>query len=83
MHDVLLAADEVITGFGRLGHWFGSTRFEIEPDLLIGAKGITSGYAPLGLVVVGPRVQEPFWRDRGAMFRHAYTLDAVHAGVPT
>ncbi len=75
-HDVLLVADEVITGFGRLGRWFGSERFDIRPDVLIGAKGITSGYAPLGLVVVGARVQEPFWRGKGAMFRHGYTYSA-------
>ena len=75
-HDVLLAVDEVITGFGRLGRWFGSERFDIRPDVLIGAKGVTSGYAPLGLVVVGPRVQEPFWRAPGALFRHGYTYSA-------
>ena len=75
-HDVLLAADEVITGFGRLGQWFGSTSFDIQPDVLIGAKGITSGYAPLGLVVVGRRIQEPFWTGQGAMFRHGYTYSA-------
>jgi putrescine aminotransferase len=75
-HDVLLAIDEVITGFGRLGRWFGCERFGIQPDLLIGAKGVTSGYAPLGLVVVGPRVQEPFWRGQGALFRHGYTYSA-------
>jgi putrescine aminotransferase len=75
-HDVLLAADEVITGFGRLGKWFGSERFGIEPDVLIGAKGITSGYAPLGYVVAGRRVQEPFWTGQGAMFRHGYTYSA-------
>jgi putrescine aminotransferase len=75
-HDVLLAADEVITGFGRLGTWFGTTRFDITPDVVIGAKGITSGYAPLGLVIVGERVQEPFWRGQGAMFRHGYTYSA-------
>jgi adenosylmethionine-8-amino-7-oxononanoate aminotransferase len=75
-HDVLLAVDEVITGFGRLGRWFGCERFGIRPDVLIGAKGVTSGYAPLGLVVVGPRVQEPFWNGRGALFRHGYTYSA-------
>ena len=75
-HDVLLAIDEVITGFGRLGRWFGCDRFGIRPDVLIGAKGVTSGYAPLGLVVVGPRVQEPFWAGRGAFFRHGYTYSA-------
>jgi adenosylmethionine-8-amino-7-oxononanoate aminotransferase len=75
-HDVLLAVDEVITGFGRLGHWFGCNRFDIHPDVLVGAKGVTSGYAPLGLVVVGRRVQEPFWTGSGAMFRHGYTYSA-------
>ena len=75
-HDVLLAVDEVITGFGRLGRWFGCQRFDIQPDLLIGAKGVTSGYAPLGLVVVGRRVQEPFWTGKGALFRHGYTYSA-------
>lgn len=75
-HDVLLAVDEVITGFGRLGRWFGSQRFDVRPDVMIGAKGITSGYAPLGLVVVGPRVQEPFWTGQGALFRHGYTYSA-------
>jgi putrescine aminotransferase len=75
-HDVLLAVDEVITGFGRLGHWFGCNRFDIRPDVLVGAKGVTSGYAPLGLVVAGRRVQEPFWTGGGAMFRHGYTYSA-------
>jgi adenosylmethionine-8-amino-7-oxononanoate aminotransferase len=75
-HDVLLAIDEVITGFGRLGHWFGSQRFGVTPDLLVGAKGITSGYVPLGLVVCGRRLQEPFWKGSGTMFRHGYTYSA-------
>jgi putrescine---pyruvate transaminase len=75
-HDVLLAIDEVITGFGRLGRWFGCSRFGIKPDVLVGAKGVTSGYAPLGLVVCGPRLQEPFWRGDGAIFRHGYTYSA-------
>jgi len=75
-HDVLLAVDEVITGFGRLGHWFGCNRFDIRPDVMIGAKGVTSGYAPLGVVVIGRRVQEPFWDGAGAMFRHGYTYSA-------
>jgi adenosylmethionine-8-amino-7-oxononanoate aminotransferase len=79
-HDVLLAVDEVITGFGRLGRWFGCERFDIQPDVLIGAKGVTSGYAPLGVVVVGRRVQEPFWRGQGAMFRHGYTYSAHPTG---
>jgi len=72
-HDVLLIADEVITGFGRVGEWFGSQRYGIEPDLFTFAKGVTSGYVPLGGVVVGARVQEPFWRGDAGMFRHGYT----------
>ena len=72
-HDVLLVLDEVITGFGRLGEWFGARRYGVEPDLFTFAKGITSGYVPLGGVVVGTRVQEPFWRGDAGMFRHGYT----------
>jgi putrescine---pyruvate transaminase len=63
----------VITGFGRLGEWFGAQRYGIEPDLFTFAKGVTSGYVPLGGVVVGKRVQEPFWRGDAGMFRHGYT----------
>jgi len=74
-HDVLLVADEVVTGFGRAGAMFGSQRFGIRPDLVTFAKGVTSGYAPLGGVLVGPRVRAPFWDDPvpGAVFRHGYT----------
>jgi adenosylmethionine-8-amino-7-oxononanoate aminotransferase len=72
-HDVLLVIDEVITGFGRLGEWFGSKRYGIEPDLFTCAKGITSGYVPLGAVVVGQRVREPFWYGDAGMLRHGYT----------
>ena len=76
-HDVLFVADEVITGYGRLGSWFGSSRYGLEPDMITSAKGLTSGYAPLGAVVVGPRVQEPFWRPGSAeVFRHGYTYSA-------
>jgi putrescine---pyruvate transaminase len=72
-HDVLFVADEVITGFGRLGEWFASTRFGIEPDLITCAKGITSGYLPLGAVVASPRVAEPFFRPGAPLWRHGYT----------
>jgi adenosylmethionine-8-amino-7-oxononanoate aminotransferase len=72
--DVLLVADEVITGFGRLGRWFGSQRLGIAPDLMTCAKGITSGYIPLGAVIVSPRVAEPFWHPGTEhAFRHGYT----------
>jgi putrescine aminotransferase len=75
--DVLFVADEVITGFGRAGAWFGSERFGVEPDLMTVAKGLTSGYAPLGAVLAGPRVAEPFWRPGSAeIFRHGYTYQA-------
>ena len=73
-HDVLLIADEVITGFGRLGTWFGSERLGIEPDLVTCAKVITSGYQPLGAVLASTRVQEPFYSEPGrAIFRHGFT----------
>jgi adenosylmethionine-8-amino-7-oxononanoate aminotransferase len=73
-HDVLLIADEVICGFGRLGTWFGCHRFGITPDVITCAKGITSGYLPLGAMIASPRVQEPFWTAPGSgMFRHGYT----------
>jgi putrescine aminotransferase len=75
--DVLFVADEVITGFGRLGAWFGSGRFALEPDMITSAKGLTSGYAPLGAVIIGPRVAEPFWAEGSAeVFRHGYTYSA-------
>jgi putrescine aminotransferase len=73
-HRVLLVADEVITGFGRLGTMFGSERFEIAPDMICFAKGVTSGYLPLGGVLIGRRVAEPFWDGpSGPLFRHGYT----------
>jgi putrescine aminotransferase len=71
-HDILLIADEVITGFGRLGEWFGSTRMGIEPDLMTIAKGVTSGYLPLGGVLIGSRVGEVI-SSRGGEFAHGYT----------
>lgn len=73
-HDILLIADEVITGFGRTGHWFGCTRWGIEPDIITMAKGITSGYLPLGAVGIAPRVAEPFFIGADApIFRHGLT----------
>lgn len=75
--EVLFVADEVITGFGRLGRWFASERYRLEPDMMTMAKGLTSGYAPLGAVLAGPRVAEPFWAPGSAeVFRHGYTYQA-------
>jgi adenosylmethionine-8-amino-7-oxononanoate aminotransferase len=77
--EVLLVLDEVITGFGRTGHWFATERFGLSPDLITVAKGITSGYIPLGGVIASPRVAEPFWADGTPnMFRHGFTY-AGHA----
>src|SRR5947207_2444403 len=82
-HEVLLIADEVICGFGRLGTWFGCHRFGITPDIITCAKGITSGYLPLGAVVVAPRVQEPFWSTPAqAMFRHGSTYSGHPSVCP-
>lgn len=81
-HDILLIADEVITGFGRTGHLWGTQRYGIEPDLITFAKGVSSGYVPLGGVLVGERVRAPFWDEDvpGAVFRHGYTYSG-HAGA--
>jgi putrescine aminotransferase len=77
---VLFVADEVVTGFGRVGDWFASSRWGLEPDLITCAKGITSGYLPMGAVVAAPSVTEPFWRADAGMFRHGYTYSG-HAAV--
>ena len=66
-HDVLLIADEVITGFGRTGSWWGSQRYAIEPDIITFAKGVTSGYQPAGRACWSvPRVAAPFWDGQRA-----------------
>jgi Aminotransferase class-III len=59
-HDVLLVSDEVICAFGRLGHMFGAERYGYQPDIITCAKGITSGYAPLGAMIATDRLIEPF-----------------------
>ena len=80
---VLFVCDSVICGFGRLGTWLGYERFGIEPDLVTFAKGVTSGYLPLGGVVVSGRVAEPFWSEPGRItWRHGQTY-AGHASVCT
>ena len=72
-YEILLSADEVITAFGRLGHWFGSERYDIRPDLVTIAKGLSSSYAAIGGVVTTNRVLEPFLSDTG-MFSHGITF---------
>jgi putrescine aminotransferase len=71
-YGILLIADEVICGFGRLGAWFGSDYFGIQPDLITFAKGVTSGYLPLGGVLVGDRVAEVLIKQ-GGEFNHGFT----------
>jgi adenosylmethionine-8-amino-7-oxononanoate aminotransferase len=73
-NDILLVADEVITGFGRTGAMFATERFGMAPDMIVVAKGITSGYLPLGATIIAERVWAPFWAEEPElMFRHGVT----------
>ena len=71
-YGILLVTDEVICGFGRLGQWFGADYYQVQPDLMTFAKGVTSGYLPLGGVMVGDRVGDVLI-DKGGEFTHGYT----------
>ena len=71
-YGILLLSDEVICGFGRTGHWFGCERFGTRPDLMTIAKGVTSGYVPLGGVMVGDRVARVLI-EHGGEFEHGFT----------
>jgi adenosylmethionine-8-amino-7-oxononanoate aminotransferase len=72
-YDILLSADEVITGFGRVGHWFASERYDIRPDIVTSAKGLSSSYAAIGAVIATERVMEPFLADT-SMYSHGITF---------
>lgn len=72
-HSALLIADEVICGFGRLGSWWGTQHYGIEADLVTFAKGVTSGYVPLGGVLVGPAVRAVLESDDSRVLRHGFT----------
>jgi adenosylmethionine-8-amino-7-oxononanoate aminotransferase len=72
-YDILLSADEVITAFGRVGHWFASERYDIRPDIVTSAKGLSSSYAALGAVVATDKVMEPFM-GKTSMFSHGITF---------
>ena len=72
-YDVLLVSDEVICAFGRLGHMFGAERYGYQPDIITCAKGLTSGYSPLGAMIATDRLMEPFL-DGTNMFAHGYTF---------
>lgn len=77
-HGALFIADVVISGFGRLGDRLGIERFDLEPDMIVFAKGVTSGYQPLGGVLASERVAAPFFAEPGQTFRHG----ATYAGHP-
>ena len=72
-HDVLLVSDEVICAFGRLGDMFGANRYDYLPDMITCAKGLTSGYSPLGAMIASDRVMEPFLQG-STSFAHGYTF---------
>ena len=72
-HGVLLISDEVICSWGRLGHWFGCERYGYQPDMITTAKGISSAYAPLGAVIAGDHIAEPFLHGK-ASFDHGFTF---------
>ncbi len=83
--NILFVADEVISGFGRCGDWFASTRYGLQPDLMTVAKGLTSGYAPMGAVIAAPSVWETFYAPSAGVWRHGYTYGghatAAAAGI--
>jgi adenosylmethionine-8-amino-7-oxononanoate aminotransferase len=72
-HGVLLISDEVICAWGRLGHWFGCERYDYLPDMITTAKGMTSAYVPMGAVIAGDHIAEPFLHDK-AIFNHGFTF---------
>jgi putrescine aminotransferase len=76
-HEILFVADEVITGFGRLGTWFASVLWDLDPDLMTVAKGITSGYLPLGATLVSREIAAEL--ERGGYLAHGFT----YTGHPT
>ncbi|HLZ97357.1 MAG TPA: aminotransferase [Steroidobacteraceae bacterium] len=82
-HDILLVMDEVVSGFGRLGTYWGSQKFKLEPDLITAAKGVTSGYFPMSVCFVSPKI----WRviesesAKAGLFGHGYTYSAHPVGA--
>ena len=78
-HGILLSADEVITAFGRVGAWFGSERYDIRPDIVTCAKGLSSAYAAIGAVIATDTVMEPFLTEKG-MYTHGITFGGHPVG---
>jgi adenosylmethionine-8-amino-7-oxononanoate aminotransferase len=79
-YDVLLVADETITAFGRIGDYFAMSRYGVTPDIITTAKGMTSGYAPMGAMIASDRLFEPF-RHGTTMFAHGYTWGGHPVGA--
>ncbi|TCO54378.1 aspartate aminotransferase family protein [Actinocrispum wychmicini] len=77
-NDILFILDEIVTAFGRVGHWFAAEYYGIEPDMIVTAKGISSGYIPMGAVLIGRRVLE---LADGAMFSHGFTYNGHPVGA--
>ena len=78
-----MIADEVVTGFGRLGSMFGSRAWGVQPDIMVFAKGINSGYVPLGATMINARVAEPFDSEDDAQFTpRAFAHGTTYAGHP-
>ncbi|CAM3835410.1 aspartate aminotransferase family protein [Parendozoicomonas haliclonae] len=78
-YDILLVVDEVICGFGRTGEWFGSNYFDLQPDLMPIAKGLSSGYLPIGGVMISDRVMDVV--NKGGDFNHGYTYSGHPAAA--
>jgi PLP-dependent transaminase len=80
-HGILLIFDEVVTAYGRVGEWFASQYFGVDPDIIVTAKGITSGYIPLGAVLVSDQVAEVLGRDHGFPMGYTYNGHPTAAAV--
>lgn len=82
-HDILLVLDEVVSGFGRLGTYWGSQTYDLRPDLISAAKGITSGYFPMSACLVSPKIWDVIegQADRAGLFAHGYTYSAHPVGA--
>ncbi|MEW2293041.1 aspartate aminotransferase family protein [Streptomyces sp. NPDC006743] len=82
-HGILLIFDEVVTAYGRVGEWFAAQYFGVTPDIIVTAKGITSGYVPLGALLVGDHVAEVLLRDHGFPMGYTYNGHPVATAVAT
>jgi adenosylmethionine-8-amino-7-oxononanoate aminotransferase len=77
-HGILVVLDEVVTAYGRTGHWFAAERYGLDPDIIVTAKALTSGYVPMGAVLVHDRVVDML---RGTAFRHGFTYNGHPVGA--